>query len=41
MNISEAQARLAQANFIIDDNPQTSISRVRSVAIRQKINQKV
>lgn len=36
MNISEAQARLAQANFIIDDNPQTSISRVRSVAIRQK-----
>lgn len=36
MNIEEARARLSQGTFLIDDQPKTSLSRVRSVAMRQK-----
>lgn len=36
MNVEEAKARLENGTFIIDDNPKTSLSRVRSIATRQK-----
>lgn len=37
MNIAEATERLKKGHFHIDDQPNTSISRVRSVAQRQKL----
>lgn len=36
MNIKEARSRIENGTFIIDDSPKTSLSRVRSVALRQK-----
>lgn len=36
MNIETAKSRLENGTFIIDDNPKTSLSRVRSVSTRQK-----
>lgn len=37
MNVREAHAKLQGSNFFIDGNPKTTISRVRSVAARQKL----
>jgi replicative DNA helicase len=36
MNIEEAKSRLQNGTFIIDDQPKTGLSRIRSVATRQK-----
>jgi replicative DNA helicase len=37
MNVSEAKEKLENGHFIIDTNPKTSLSRVRSVAMRQSL----
>lgn len=36
MNIEEAKSRLEKGTFVIDDQPKTGLSRIRSVATRQK-----
>lgn len=35
MNIKEARTKMLQGKFIIDDNPQTTLSRIRSIIQRQ------
>lgn len=37
MNVRDAQEKLKTGTFLIDDNPKTSLSRVRSVAMRQSL----
>jgi replicative DNA helicase len=37
MSVEEAKVKLANGTFLIDSNPKTSVSRIRSVASRQKL----
>lgn len=37
MNVTEAQEKLGTGTFIIDSNPKTSLSRVRTIAMRQAL----
>lgn len=37
MSVTEAQEKLQNGTFLIDDNPKTSLSRIRSVSMRQTL----